>query len=60
MTPETPAGLLVRSYALQSRGQLEEALETAKQAVILAPDFGFGWSRVAELEFSFGRPEGSG
>src|SRR5206468_2403121 len=31
------------------------ALALARQAVKLSPNFGFGWERVAELEFSFGR-----
>jgi cytochrome c-type biogenesis protein CcmH/NrfG len=34
---------------------LENARTAARQAVMLQPDFGFGWARLAELEFSFGR-----
>ena len=34
---------------------MDEALVAARKAVELAPDFAFGWARVAELEFSFGR-----
>ncbi|MBC8095665.1 MAG: FecR domain-containing protein [Akkermansiaceae bacterium] len=45
---------LARSYRLQSQSRLPEALQSAEQAVALAPGFGFGWARVAELEFSFG------
>ena len=47
--------LLAESYHHQSRFALEEALVAARRAVGLSPDFGFGWARVAELEFSFGR-----
>ena len=46
---------LAESYALQSHSKLDEALKAARKAVALSPDFGFGWARVAELEFSFGR-----
>jgi tetratricopeptide (TPR) repeat protein len=34
---------------------LPAALDSARRAVTNSPDFGFGWERVAELEFSFGR-----
>lgn len=40
------------SYYFQARHELTEALRAARQAVELSPDFGFGWARVAELEFS--------
>lgn len=46
---------LADSYYLQSRGKLDEALKAARRAVAKSPNFGFGWERVAELEFSFGR-----
>ncbi|HSY17583.1 MAG TPA: TonB-dependent receptor [Candidatus Acidoferrales bacterium] len=46
---------LADSYYLQSRGKLDEALAAARKAVAKSPNFGFGWERVAELEFSFGR-----
>ncbi len=46
---------LADSYYLQSRGNLNEALAAARKAVAQSPNFGFGWARVAELEFSFGR-----
>jgi len=46
---------LADSYYLQSRGKLDEALKAARKAVAKSPNFGFGWARVAELEFSFGR-----
>ena len=54
-TPETPAGLLVRSSVLQASGDLQGALEAADQAVVMAPHLGFAWARKAEMEFSFGR-----
>ncbi len=46
---------LAESYYLQTRLKLEEALQAARKAVEKSPAFGFGWVRVAELEFSFGR-----
>ncbi len=46
---------MAESYYQQSRSNLEGALQAAKKAVELSPEFGFAWSRVAELEFSFGR-----
>ena len=51
--PAGGSGWLARSYYLQSRSQLPEALTAAKQAAKLAPNFGFAWVRVAELEFGF-------
>ena len=54
--PSTSAtGWLADSYYRQSRSDLAGALEAARRSVALAPNFGFGWERVAELEFSFGR-----
>src|SRR5439155_2056556 len=46
---------LAQSYALQSQSDLTGALNAAYRSVQIAPNFGFGWERVAELEFSFGR-----
>ena len=51
--PISSSGWLARSYYLQSRSQLPEALAAARQAAKLAPNFGFAWARVAELEFGF-------
>ena len=45
---------VARSYAHQATNNLEAALEDARAATSLSPEFGFGWARVAELEFSFG------
>jgi tetratricopeptide (TPR) repeat protein len=54
-----PSGLaterLARSYSEQSKGRLEEALGSAREAVKQSPGFAFGWTRVAELEFSQGQ-----
>jgi len=46
---------LADSYAFQAQSDLKNALAAAYRAVQIAPNFGFGWERVAELEFSFGR-----
>ncbi|HKX61063.1 MAG TPA: TonB-dependent receptor, partial [Verrucomicrobiae bacterium] len=46
---------LAESYVAQSRNQLDAAREAARQAVRLAPDFGFAHARLAELEFGFGQ-----
>ncbi len=45
---------LAESYDQQSLAKLPEALQAARRAVLVSPQFGFGWARVAELEFSFG------
>jgi Flp pilus assembly protein TadD len=59
--PSTASEWLAESYYRQSRYQsndaLEAALEAAYASVSNAPNFGFAWERVAELEFSFGRTE---
>lgn len=56
-TPATATEWLARSWYLQSRRNLPGALEAARAAARLAPDFGFALARVAELEFSFGRAD---
>lgn len=57
--PKLTSELLARSYYEQSRAipevSLTRALELAKRAVKQSPQSGFAWSRMAELEFSFGR-----
>ncbi len=55
--PTTASGWLARSYYLQSRGQLTEALDAARQAAAKAPRFGAAQVRLAELEFSFGHTD---
>ena len=52
--PKLASEWLAQSYSHQSRGHLREALSAARKSVEVSPDFGFGWTRVAELEFSFG------
>lgn len=51
----TATAALAESYRLQSLRQLDAALQAARAATTQAPDFGFAWVRVAELEFSRGR-----
>ncbi|HEY3913652.1 MAG TPA: FecR domain-containing protein, partial [Verrucomicrobiae bacterium] len=57
--PQLATECLAASYYEQSHAipnsSLVTALALAKKAVAIDPDFGFGWERVAELEFSFGR-----
>ena len=59
--PQLTSELLAASYFEQSRAiretSLENALRLAKQAATNSPNCGFVWARVAELEFSFGRPK---
>lgn len=56
--PQLATEFLADSYYAQSRAipgiSLATALDSARRAVTNSPDFGFGWERVAELEFSFG------
>jgi len=52
--PTNSSGWLARSYYLQSRSQLQEALAAASQSARMAPEFGFAWARVAELQFGAG------
>jgi tetratricopeptide (TPR) repeat protein len=51
----TASELLALSYTHQSTNNLTGALAAARRAVAVSPRFGFGWARVGELEFSFGR-----
>lgn len=57
--PELATEWLAESYALQAQhsgtASLKPALQAARAAVAKSPQFAFGWARVAELEFSFGR-----
>lgn len=52
--PVTASEWMSESYRLQSRGQLEQALAASRVATSNAPQFGFAWVRLAELEFSLG------
>lgn len=53
--PQTASDWIAESYYLQSQANLPAALEAAKRATEIDPEFGFAWTRVAELHFSFGR-----
>src|SRR5262249_44730080 len=53
--PTTASDWMAESYYRQSKRNLKGALEAAKRATELDPEFGFAWSRVAELQFSFAR-----
>ncbi|HMP84489.1 MAG TPA: TonB-dependent receptor, partial [Verrucomicrobiota bacterium] len=53
--PTTASEFIARSYTLQSRSQLTEALAAARSAVNKSTQFGAAYVRVAELEFGFGR-----
>lgn len=53
--PQTASDWIAESYYLQSQANLSAALEAAKRATEIDPEFGFAWTRVAELQFSFGR-----
>lgn len=53
LAPATASEWLAVSYAHQATNNLPDALAAARQCVELAPDFGYGWARMAELEFSF-------
>lgn len=53
--PVTSSEWLAVSYYHQSQSRLPQALAAARQATTIAPDFGFAWERVAELEFGFER-----
>jgi tetratricopeptide (TPR) repeat protein len=46
---------LARSYWLQSVSRLDDALTAVREAVKRSPEWGLGWGRLAEMEFSFGR-----
>ena len=53
--PQSASDWIAESYYLQSQANLPGALEAAKRATEINPTFGFAWTRVAELHFSFGR-----
>ena len=55
--PRLATEFLAESYYRQSRGDLPAALASAWKAVEKSPKFGFGWERVAELEFGFGHTD---
>lgn len=55
--PPSSEGQIALSYALQSSGDLQGALDTVRKTTETSPDFGLAWARIAELEFGFGRTE---
>lgn len=55
--PTTAGEWLAHSYYLQSKSQLEAARSAAIKATEVAPNFGYAWVRVAEMQFSFGQTE---
>lgn len=52
--PQLATEWLAQSYLDQAHSRLPEALVAARRVVAISPEFSFGWSRLAELEFSFG------
>ncbi|MCB1128814.1 MAG: tetratricopeptide repeat protein, partial [Verrucomicrobiae bacterium] len=54
-SPATASAWLGESFYRQSRGDLTGALEAVRRSVELAPEFGFAWAQLAELEFGHGR-----
>lgn len=53
--PLTASEWLARSYLLQSKSRLDDALAAARAATQKSPNFGAAWIRLAELQFGFGR-----
>ncbi len=51
----TASEAMAESYYRQSQHDLEGAREAARLAVQLSPQSGYAWTRLGELEFSFGR-----
>jgi tetratricopeptide (TPR) repeat protein len=51
----TAGEAIAESYYRQSRSDLPGARDAARIATGIAPRNGFAWTRLAELEFSFGR-----
>ncbi len=54
-SPSTASHWLARSYLDQSQHQLSAAKAAVQRSLELAPNFGFAWVRLAELEFGSGR-----
>ena len=52
---QTASEAMAESYYQQSRHMLEAAREAARLAVKLSPQNGYAWTRLGELEFSYGR-----
>lgn len=59
--PRNASGWIAESYYRQSKADLPGALQAAQAAIDADPSFGFAWTRLAELHFSFGRvPQAKG
>ena len=56
---KTTGEAMAESYYRQSRSDLKGARDAATIATRLAPENGYAWTRLAELEFSFGRTKES-
>ncbi|QJE97249.1 FecR domain-containing protein [Luteolibacter luteus] len=56
---QTTGEAMAESYYRQSRSDLKGARDAATIATRLAPENGYAWTRLAELEFSFGRTKES-
>ena len=54
-TAKTASDWVAESYYRQSRDDLAGARRAAERATDLNPNFGPGWTRVAEAEFALGR-----
>ena len=55
----TAGEAIAESYYRQSRSDLKGAREAARIATERSPNNGYAWTRLAELEFSFGNTKGS-
>ena len=53
--PSASAAWIARSYAQQSRFDLEGARASLRKAVEVEPQNALGWARLAEIETAFGR-----
>ncbi len=54
-SPRTASDWVAESYYRQSKKDLAGALQAARQAAALDATFGFAWTRVADLQFSYGK-----
>ncbi|MGH8094558.1 MAG: tetratricopeptide repeat protein [Chthoniobacterales bacterium] len=53
--PRTAGEWMAQSYYLQSIGHLPSARQAAERATAIDPNFGLGWTRLAEVEFTQGQ-----
>ena len=52
--PDLGAAQIARSYALQAKGQLDDARDAAAQSVVAEPGDAYAWARLAELHLTLG------